>query len=136
MDNDSPHIILFDGVCNLCGKLVQFIIKRDPLAKFRFASLQSETGQKLLKHFQLKTDAINTFVYICGGSYYLKSEAVLRVLKELKGGWKYGYICMVLPRFFRDFIYNLTARSRYRIFGKQDSCMVPSPGIRDRFLEW
>ncbi len=134
MDNNQTHILLFDGVCNLCNGIVQFTIKRDPKAKFKFASLQSESGQSLLKQFGLPTDDFNSFVYINGEKCFLKSSAGLHVLKELGGIWKVFYIFIIFPRPFRDFVYNLIAKTRYKIFGKRDTCIVPTPDIKLRFL--
>ncbi len=134
MINNERHILLFDGVCNLCNSIVQFTIKRDPTAKFKFASLQSANGQKLLKQFGLSTNDFDSFVYIKCDKYYLKSSAALHVLKELGGIWKLFYVFIIIPKFIRDFFYNIIAKTRYKIFGKLDSCMVPAPELRQRFL--
>ncbi len=112
MNNQHRHILLFDGLCNLCNGIVQFTIKRDPKAKFKFASLQSESGQSLLKQFGLPSDDFNSFVYIKGDRYFLKSSAGLHVLKELGGFWKAFYIFILIPRQLRDFIYNIIAKQR------------------------
>jgi len=130
----NEHIILFDGVCNLCHSSVQFVIKHDKKNKFKFATLQSESGQTLLKKFDLPLNDFNSFVYIQGGQCYLKSSAVLKVAKELGGGWKLLYGFMIIPKFIRDFFYNIVAQSRYRVFGKQDSCMITTPELKQRFL--
>lgn len=114
--------------------MVQFTIKRDPKGKFKFASLQSESGQTLLKKMGLPTDDPDSFVLIKGNSYLLKSSAGLHVLKELGGIWKFFYVFIFVPAPLRDFIYTGIARARYRIFGKRDTCMVPTPDIRQRFL--
>ncbi|MFN2440244.1 MAG: thiol-disulfide oxidoreductase DCC family protein [Chitinophagaceae bacterium] len=127
--------MLFDGVCNLCNRVVQFTIKRDPKGKFKFASLQSEAGQALLKKFGLRTDDFDSFVYIEDDKYFLKSSAGLHVLKELGGFWKLFYGLIIFPRPLRDFIYNIIAKTRYKIFGKRDVCMVPTPDMQERFLQ-
>lgn len=134
MDNNQTQILLFDGVCNLCNGIVQFTIKRDPKAKFKFASLQSESGQLLLRQFGLPTNDFNSFVFINGDKYFLKSSAGLHVLKELGRVWKVFYVFIIFPRPLRDFVYNIIAKTRYKIFGKQDICMVPTPDIKQRFL--
>lgn len=134
MSNNETHILLFDGVCNLCNSIVQFTIKRDPKGKFKFASLQSESGQALLKKFGLPTDDFDSFVFISGDKLFLKSSAGLHVLKELGGFWKMFYFLIIFPRPLRDFIYNIIAKTRYRIFGKRDTCMVPTDNIKQRFL--
>jgi predicted DCC family thiol-disulfide oxidoreductase YuxK len=133
MSNDD-RILLFDGVCNLCNGLVRFTIKRDPLAKIKFASLQSEGGQSLLKKFNLPTDDLDSFVYIIGERYYLRSTAGLHLLKDLGRPWSLAYSFIVVPAFIRDLVYKLIAKKRYSLFGKRDTCMVPTPEIRQRFL--
>lgn len=135
MKNDESHILLFDGVCNLCNRLVQFTIKRDPKGKFKFASLQSDSGQSFLKQFGLPTDDFDSFVYVKGNQYFLKSSAALHVLKELGGLWKLFYFFIIIPRPIRDFVYNLIAKSRYKTFGKSDTCMIPTPELKQRFLD-
>lgn len=115
-------ILLYDGTCNLCNGLVRFIIKRDPARRFRFGSLQSESGKALLRKLGLPLDDLNSVVMVAGEKYYLKSSAGLRVLKELGGVWKLFYFLMILPAPFRDFVYDIVAKTRYMIFGKQESC--------------
>jgi predicted DCC family thiol-disulfide oxidoreductase YuxK len=131
---NQTSVLLFDGVCNLCIGVVKFTIKRDTKEKIRFAALQSESGQALLKKFGLATNDFDSFVFITGDKYYLRSSAGLYVLKELGGVWKLFYGFIIIPRPVRDFIYKIVAKIRYRIFGKQDNCMVPSPEIKRRFL--
>lgn len=134
-DTNETNILLFDGVCNLCSKTVRFIIKRDPKAKFRFASMQSRSGQLLLTQLGLPLDNFNSLVYISDSQFYLKSTAVLKVLHKLNGGWKFLYCLNILPRFFRDMVYNFIAKKRYSIFGKSETCWVPAQEYLDRFLE-
>lgn len=129
-----PPIILFDGVCNLCNSSVQFIIKRDKAAKFRYASLQSETGRKILEQFHLPVDTFNSFVLYQDDKIYTRSTAALRVFSQLKG-WKWVGALSYVPRFIRDGVYNLVARNRYRWFGKKDVCMIPTPELKSRFLD-
>jgi predicted DCC family thiol-disulfide oxidoreductase YuxK len=127
-------ILLFDGVCNLCNGAVKFIIKADKKGKFKLASLQSESGQALLKRFNLPRENFTSFVFIDGEKCHLRSSAVLRVLRELGGVWKVFFIFIIVPKPLGDFIYNLIAGNRYKIFGKQDSCMIPTREIQERFL--
>jgi predicted DCC family thiol-disulfide oxidoreductase YuxK len=127
-------IILFDGICNFCNASVHFIIKRDPQAHFRFASLQSEAGKEMLAKYRIPKD-INSLIFITGERYYTKSSAALRVCKHLKGFWKLFYIFILVPRPIRDRFYDFIARNRYKWFGKRESCMIPTPDIRKRFLE-
>ncbi|KGP90226.1 thiol-disulfide oxidoreductase [Pontibacillus chungwhensis BH030062] len=126
-------IVLFDGECNFCDQSVQFIIKRDPKGYFSFASLQSEVGQDLLKKYEIPADT-DSFVLIEGGRAYTKSSAALRVCKHLKGAWKAFHLFAIVPKFVRDFAYEIFAKNRYKWFGKKDSCMLPSKDIRKRFL--
>ena len=135
VNNIPSRLVLFDGVCNLCNGAVQFIIARDPYARFSFAALQSEGGQGVLKAYGLATDALESFVYIEEQKAYRRSSAALRVLRDLGGFWKLFYVFIIIPRPVRDFVYDLVAKSRYSIFGKRDSCMVPSPDLRKRFWE-
>lgn len=127
------RVILFDGECNFCDHSVQFIIKRDPQAVFHFASLQSEAGQELLKGFDVPEE-LDSFVLVEGNRFYAKSSAALRVCKQLTGFWKLFYGLLIVPRPLRDFVYNIVAKNRYKWFGKKDSCMLPSPDVRKRFL--
>jgi predicted DCC family thiol-disulfide oxidoreductase YuxK len=133
--NNNTQIILFDGVCNLCNGFVQFLIERDPKAKFKFASLQSVSGQTLLHKFGLPKDDFHSFVYIKGYNYFIKSSAGLNVLKDVGGLWQLFYIFILVPKFMRDFIYSFIAKKRYNLFGKRDTCMVPTEDIKHRFLE-
>lgn len=127
-------IILFDGVCNLCSSSVQFILKRDPDGYFQFASLQGETGQRLLAKYGLPED-VNSIVLIQNQKAYIKSSAVLQVCRHLSGYWKLLTIFRMIPRAIRDFLYDWIAKNRYNWFGKKDSCLLPSPQWKQRFLD-
>jgi predicted DCC family thiol-disulfide oxidoreductase YuxK len=128
------RIILFDGVCNFCNSSVQFIIKRDPNGLYKFASLQSTTGEKLKKENEIPED-LDSFIYLEGNNVFDKSTAVLKVCKGLNGLWKLCYIFIVIPKPLRDVVYKWIARNRYKWFGKRDSCMIPTPEQRNRFLD-
>ena len=130
---DQP-IVLFDGVCNLCNSAVQFIIKHDKKNVFKFASLQSGTGQKLLAQYNFPTEELNSFILIENNKAYDRSTGALRVAKKLNGilPWLYGFI--FIPKIFRDSIYNWVGRNRYKWFGKKDECMIPTPELKARFL--
>ncbi|MFJ5716844.1 thiol-disulfide oxidoreductase DCC family protein [Neobacillus sp. NPDC093127] len=128
------RIILFDGVCNLCNSSVQFIIKRDPTGTFKFASLQGETGQALLKKYGLNTDS-DSFVFIENEKIHVKSTAALRVCRKLTGAWRLLAVFLIIPAFIRDPLYGIIAKNRYRWFGKKDSCMLPKPEWKNRFLD-
>ena len=131
-ENDKP-IIFFDGVCNLCNGLVQFIIRHDKKGKFRFASLQSETAVRLLEG-KVDMKEMRTLILLDNGKVYLRSRAVLRVASRLDGIWKASGILYIFPVFLADPVYNLVSRYRYRLFGKKDTCMVPTPEIKSRFV--
>jgi len=127
-------IVLFDGVCNLCDTAVQFIIQRDKANYFKFASLQSEMGQKFLKKYTLPVQNFDSFVLIENDKIYQRSSAALRVAYNLKGwSWAY-YFGIIFPKFFRDFIYNIIAKNRYIVFGKKESCMLPTLALKEKFL--
>ncbi|HMO40400.1 MAG TPA: thiol-disulfide oxidoreductase DCC family protein [Saprospiraceae bacterium] len=130
---DKP-ILLFDGVCNLCNGFVQFVIRRDPHGKFLFAALQSEIGRQLLRQAQLPTDEISTVVLYDKGQFYTHSDVGLRVFRQMGGLWPVLYGLMIVPKFIRDRIYNWIARNRYRWFGQRETCMIPTPELKARFL--
>jgi predicted DCC family thiol-disulfide oxidoreductase YuxK len=134
-DLPQPPIVLFDGVCNLCNGGVQFILRNDPKGKFRFASLQSSVGQKLLKQHQLPTDTINTIVLIEHGRFSTRSTAVLRIAKHLRRPWPLMYGAIIIPSVLRNVIYRFIASNRYRLFGRSEHCMLPKPEHKQRFLE-
>jgi predicted DCC family thiol-disulfide oxidoreductase YuxK len=130
----KKNILLFDGVCNLCNGAVQFIIKRDRKNLLQFASLQSDAGQKLLGKFGLPAAEFHSLILIQGDHYFMKSAAVLKIARQLGSVWKVFYAFIIVPRPVRDFFYDMVARSRYRVFGKRDECMVPTPDLVDKFL--
>jgi len=138
---DQPHpsdisaaVVLFDGVCNLCNGAVQFILRRDPRGVFRFASLQSEIGQALLRQHQLPEISVGTIVLIEHGRAYTHSTAALRIARKLPGAWKASYAAILIPAAWRDAVYRYIARNRYRWFGRSEQCMLPRPEHRHRFL--
>jgi predicted DCC family thiol-disulfide oxidoreductase YuxK len=127
-------IILFDGICNLCNSSVQFILKRDPDAHFRFGSLQSDFGQASIEKYGLSKN-LSSIVLIEDDKSFIKSTAALKISKHLQGAWKLLSILQIIPRPLRDFFYDIIAKNRYKWFGKQDSCMLPSPEYKDRFID-
>jgi len=133
MTKQGP-ILLFDGVCNLCNKLVIFIIRMDHKAKIRFSPLQSPEASSLLLPRGISAASINSIVFIEGNSYFLKSSAVLHLFKVIGGGWSLVYGFIIIPEFIRDFFYDIVAKYRYRIFGISEKCMIPSDEIKQRFL--
>jgi predicted DCC family thiol-disulfide oxidoreductase YuxK len=135
MAHPSKPVILFDGVCNYCNSMVQFIIRHDKQQKFLFAPLQSDAGRQLLQAYQLPEKDFNSFVLIDQNKTYLRSSASLQVLKKLPLYWKWTQVFWIVPLFIRDGIYNFIARNRYKWFGKKETCMIPSPEVKMRFLQ-
>lgn len=127
-------IVLFDGVCNFCNGSVNFIIEHDKEAYFKFAPLQSEAGEKLRKEYHLDSPSIDSVILVEDGKAYSHSTAALRIAKRLDKPWSLASAFLVVPKGIRDFFYKLFAANRYRLFGKQDACMLPTPEIRARFL--
>lgn len=132
----NKKIILFDGVCNLCNDSVQLIIERDRNDVFRFASLQSEVGQKLTAERGIDPQAMDSIILIEPGiAYYEKSTAALEISKHLSGGYSLLRYFSFLPEGFRNGVYDLIAKNRYKWFGKKDECMVPTAELKAKFLE-
>ena len=138
MPNSAPDTILFDGVCNLCNGFVQFVIRHDAAGRFRFAALQSEAGQALLLAHGVAPAILaadpDSVLLLSGGQLYSHSTAVLRIARGLGGVWQLAALGGVLPRAWRDGIYRFIARHRYRWFGRQERCMLPTPALKARFL--
>jgi len=135
VEPNKTLLILFDGVCNLCNGFVKFLIKRDPAGKFRFASLQSDFGRSQLIRFNLNPDLLHSVIVIEGDNVLQRSDAALRIVTQLGGPWKILNALKIFPRFLRDALYNVVARNRYKVFGKRDSCMIPTPELKARFIE-
>ncbi|MFN4145785.1 MAG: thiol-disulfide oxidoreductase DCC family protein [Runella sp.] len=127
------EVILFDGVCNFCHAAINFVIDHDPQHRYRFASLQSDYGQKLLQKMGRSSEDFDTVLLLRGGVVYEKSTAALEIARYLKR-WSWLYGLRWLPQGFRDFFYDLIARYRYRIFGRSESCRLPTPQERALFL--
>ncbi|RQO70747.1 thiol-disulfide oxidoreductase [Pedobacter sp. KBW06] len=135
MNEDRDHaVIFFDGVCNLCNHSVQFIIKRDHKDYFRFAALQSDIATQKLSDFEFNAENLKTIILLENGQVYFRSTAALRIARQLGGGWPILFGLIIIPAVIRDFVYKLIANNRYRIWGKTESCMVPSPELKSKFL--
>ena len=132
--NPQP-IILFDGVCNFCNYWVNFIIKRDKKKLFRFASLQSDAAKRLLANYQYDNKTIETVILIEEGKVYTHSTAALRICKKLSGAWPLLYGLIIFPKFIRDWQYKFIAKRRYAWFGRSETCRIPSPEEKQRFLD-
>ncbi|MFC4232412.1 thiol-disulfide oxidoreductase DCC family protein [Parasediminibacterium paludis] len=128
-------VILFDGVCNLCNSAVQYVIKHDPNNHFLFASLQSQFGQQVLAANQLSNTNFNSFILLQNGIIYQRSTAALIATKQLSGAIRLLYWCIIVPSFIRDGVYNIIAKNRYKWFGKKDTCWLPSPELKNKFLD-
>ena len=132
---ENKKIILFDGVCNLCNGSVQFVIKRDKKDVFRYAAIQSEVGEQLITERHIDTNQVDSIILIEPGvAYFTKSDAALEIAGELGGLWKLTSVFKWIPKSIRDVIYDFVARNRYKWFGKQESCMIPTPELKAKFL--
>jgi predicted DCC family thiol-disulfide oxidoreductase YuxK len=139
-ESTSKPIVLYDGVCGLCNRLNQFLLKRDPDDRFRFASLQSDFAAALLKRHGRDPGDLDTF-YVAinygqpGERLLARSDGVIYMLAQLKGLWSWARAGKVLPRVLRDGIYKVIARYRYRVFGKHETCLLPDPRHRHKFVD-
>lgn len=133
IEDEPDGLILFDGVCVFCSRWVAFVIRHDRDAFFRFVPIQSARGQALAARFGIDPEAPQTNVVILGGRAGFKADAVVKVLKRLPG-WRVAGLVGVVPRGLRDALYDRIAANRYRVFGRTETCMVPSPQDRARFL--
>jgi predicted DCC family thiol-disulfide oxidoreductase YuxK len=131
----DKKIILFDGVCNLCNSSVNKVISHDKNDIFRFASLQSDVGIAIQKHLQIDSEQLDSIIlYESGKAYYHKSTAALKIMNEFGGFWKLMEVFYILPEALRNVVYNFIAKNRYKWFGKQDSCTIPTPELKAKFL--
>jgi predicted DCC family thiol-disulfide oxidoreductase YuxK len=134
LTRENGPVLLFDGVCNLCAGSVQFIIRRDPHAKLRFASLQSEAGQQILKAYKLPEKELKSLVFIDNGQSFTRSTGALRVARYLSGLWPMLFMFIIIPRFIRDSVYDYIGKNRYKWFGQKQECWLPTPDLKKRFL--
>lgn len=131
---EKQSIVLFDGVCHFCNNSVNFIIDRDPKKKFVFAPLQSELAKELLTRLGEDSTVIDSIILIQNNKLYKRSRAALEIAKQLNGLWPLCYVFIIVPGFIRDIVYNFIAKNRYKWFGKLDTCRIPTPEMRERFL--
>lgn len=134
-DPSRDHLLLFDGICHLCDASVRFIVKRDPQGKIKFAPIQSPLGSQLYAQHGLDPTAPNAMLFITPRGSFKASDAALEIARTLGGGWKLALIFKLLPRALRDAAYYFIARNRYRWFGKDESCMMPTAELKARMLE-
>lgn len=131
---EGQRTLLFDGVCTLCSHWAQFFIKRDPQARIKITSIQADEGKAILAHFGLPTDDVDTMVYVEDGKHYIKSSALLMAIRNLGGVYSLFALGWLCPRFLRDFFYSRIAKNRYLLFGKKESCMLPTAETKKHFL--
>ena len=127
-------VVLFDGVCNFCNATINFVIEHDRASYFKFAPLQSEIGERLMAEHGIDRVETDSVILVEDGKAYTHSDAALRIARRLDGIWSWVYTFRIVPRFIRDAAYRLFAKNRYRLFGRQDACMMPTPEVRARFL--
>lgn len=133
--DSTQRLVLFDGVCNFCNFWIQFALKRDQKRRLKFTSLQGETAHQLLPRYHIDPTVLTSVIFIDDGKVYRESSAALRVCRYLDGGWKLLYGLMIIPVFIRDGIYKWIGRNRYKWFGKTETCMLPTPEQRERFVD-
>ena len=132
--NSEKKIILFDGVCNLCNSTVKRVIKNDKKDIFRFTALQSAVGMVMVSELGIDTAKIDSIILIEGDSYSVKSTAALRIAKELSSAYPILYGFIIIPAVIRNWVYDFIAKNRYKWYGRQDSCMIPTPELKKKFL--
>ncbi len=131
----ADSILLFDGICNLCSGFVQFVLKYEKSPVIRFASLQSPIGESIIKKHKITRNGLESIVFIENDKAYEKSEAVLKISRYLKFPWSSFVASGIIPLFIRNWVYDMVAANRYRIFGKQEVCWVPDPKWKNRFID-
>ena len=140
MTHPAPTLLLYDGVCALCNGTVRFLLRRDHQDQFRFAPLQSATGEAILRSHNRDPNDLNTVCVIAGygspeATLLIKSDAMLYAVAQLGGFWRISAFARLVPRTVRDAVYDLVARTRYRVFGKYRACPLPSPGDQVKFFD-
>lgn len=131
----NQYVIIFDGVCNFCNNSVNFIIDRDHKNVFKFTPIQSKAAETIMAQYGVKKVGFDTLILVKNKKFYYRSDAALEITKDLSGYWDLFRILVIIPRPIRDYFYSLFAKYRYRIFGKNDTCLIPAPEIKDKFLD-
>ena len=132
--SSNRPLILFDGMCILCSGFIQCVLKLDKKDIFRFGLLQSENVQQMLRRYDPKISGLTSIVLLEGERVAVGSDAVLKIARNLGGAWSLIYLFIIIPKFIRDDVYRIISRHRYRLFGKRDVCMIPSPEVLDKFI--
>lgn len=136
MQLPKQHIVIFDGVCNLCNSSVKYIIKHDKQNKFLFTPLQSKTGQFIFKTFNIDISKIDSIVlYSPNNTISIKSSAALKIAKKLGFPNNLFNVFIIIPRVFRDLVYDYLSKNRYKWFGKKEACMIPTPELKAKFID-
>ena len=131
----ADSTIVFDGVCVLCSRWVDFVLRRDLLGRYRFAAMQTASGRELLIQHGIDPDDPLSFLLLEDKKGYTDTDAIVRILRSFGPGWKFiALLVSSVPRFVRDPLYRWIARNRYRMFGRRAACRVPTADIADRFL--
>lgn len=133
-DPSRDNLLLFDGVCHLCDASVRFIVRRDPAGKIKFAPIQSPLGREIYTRHGLNPAAPNTMLFLTPRGVFQASDAALEIARTLGGAWKLAHFFKPMPRALRDAAYDFIARNRYRWFGKDDACMMPTPELKARVV--
>lgn len=133
--NHQKPVIFFDGLCNLCNGAVQFALRHEKNDAFRYTALQGQYAKKTLAQFKVNPKQLNSILLIDNGKLYFKSTAALRITKKFKGLWPALYLFILVPAFIRNWVYDIIAKNRYKWFGKKESCWVPTPALKAKFLD-
>lgn len=131
----AQPVIFFDGVCNLCNASVQFVIEHDQENYFKFSALQGDYAKAVLPKFNVNPSSLNSTLLLEDGKLYTKSSSALRVAKKLNGIWPLLYGFIIVPKFIRDWVYDLVAKNRYKWWGKQETCWLPTPALKNKFYD-
>ncbi len=133
---NDKKLILFDGVCNLCNSSVQYVIKHDKNNQFMFTALQSETGKKIIEHFDIDTSKVDSILlYTPEKGISTKSSAALKVASKLGFPTNMLSVFLIIPPFISNWVYDFIAKNRYKWYGKKDACMIPTPELKSKFLD-
>ena len=135
MEKENNHIIIFDGVCNFCNGAVNFIIKRDKYKRFMFTPMQSHFSKTLIEKSQREEINLDTIILIKNNIVFVRSEAALEIVKDLRGLWFLIGVFKIIPVSIRDYFYKVFANNRYKIFGRRDVCMIPTREFENRFIQ-
>lgn len=131
---DAPIIIYFDGVCYLCNSLVNFLLKIDKDNRLKFSPLQSNFAKRELKNSDINLEEIDSIMLQVGSKFFIKSDAVIKIIKEMRWYWQGLLVIKILPKNIRDKLYDFIADHRYKWFGRKDSCMIPTNDVKSRFI--